>query len=70
MTKPGEKKPVGSRPGAIYFEFIPIGNAMKVCAIDPVTGTEVAIVGPVGAARHDLERLAVAKLRRVISSKS
>jgi hypothetical protein len=33
-----------------------------VTAIDAATGTEVSIMGPAGAARADLERLAVAKL--------
>ena len=36
---------------------------MKVVAIDGVTGVEVSIVCPANAARSDLERLALAKLK-------
>jgi hypothetical protein len=47
----------------IYFEHIAIGNSVKVTAIDSLTATEVSIVGPVGAAKSDLERLALRKLK-------
>ncbi|WP_036840386.1 DUF6898 family protein [Pleomorphomonas oryzae] len=48
----------------VYFEFIALGNTVRVSAICSVTGTEVQVIGPVGAARHDLERLALGKLQR------
>jgi hypothetical protein len=47
----------------VYFEFTAIGTTMKVVAIDAVTGTEVTVVGPVNAARSDLQRLALGKLK-------
>ena len=52
--------------GPIIFEFIAMGGSVKVSAIDPKTGTEVSIVGPARAARHDLERTAANKLRFVM----
>jgi hypothetical protein len=46
------------------FEFIVVGDFAKVSAIDAETGVEVSVIGPAHAARHDLERLAFAKLNR------
>ena len=46
----------------VYFEFVAIGNAMKVTAIDSVTAVEVSVMGPVGAAQTDLQQLALRKL--------
>lgn len=48
----------------VYFEFVAIGNTVRVSAICSVTGVEVQVLGPVGAARRDLERLALRKLER------
>ena len=48
----------------VYLEFQTVGHIVKVSAIDPASGTEVSTFGPVGAARADLETLALAKLRR------
>jgi len=50
-------------PREVFFEFITIGAAVKVVAIDAATGTEVSIIGPAAAAQADLERLAFAKLK-------
>jgi hypothetical protein len=50
-------------PGEVYFEFTAIGRSVKVAAIHAATGVEVSVVGPAGAARADLERLALAKLK-------
>ena len=47
----------------IYFEFIAIGNAVKVTAIDSVTGIEVSAMGPASASQADLQQLAVQKLK-------
>ena len=47
----------------VYFEFIAVGSTMRVSAIDSVTGTEVVVMGPVNAAKADLERLALQKLK-------
>ncbi len=51
----------------IYFEHTAIGSAVRVAAIDSVTGIEVTVMGPARAARSDLERLALAKLKLNLS---
>jgi hypothetical protein len=48
----------------ILFEFTAVGAVMKVAAIDAETGIEVTVMGPVHATRADLQKLALAKLRR------
>ena len=55
---------IAEPPREVYFEFIAIGASVKVVAIDAATGTEVSVVGPAGAAQSDLERLALAKLKK------
>ena len=50
--------------GEVYFEFKPVGRQVKVTAIDATTGIEVVVVGPVQAARSDLQQLALGKLKR------
>ena len=50
-------------PAEVYFEFTPFGRSVKVAAIDAATGTEVSVIAPATAARADLERLALQKLR-------
>jgi hypothetical protein len=47
----------------VYFEHIVIGRAAKVTAIDSATAIEVSVMGPANAARQDLERLALQKLK-------
>ena len=49
--------------GDILFEFTAIGRSMKVVAIHAASGTEVSVVAPATAARADLQRLALQKLR-------
>ncbi len=49
--------------GEVYFEFVAIGTSVKVVAIDAATGTEVSVIGPVGAAQADLQQLALGKLK-------
>lgn len=36
---------------------------MKVTAVDAATGIEVVVMGPVSAARTDLQKIAVRKLK-------
>ncbi|MCC5996222.1 MAG: hypothetical protein JJU18_07635 [Oceanicaulis sp.] len=48
----------------VIFEFMTIGQSVRVAAIDVATGEEVVISGPAGAARGDLERVAGRKLAR------
>ncbi len=52
------------------IEFIPLGNSIKVTAVDPETGTEVSIVGAARAGERELAALAVRKLRFVLEKKT
>jgi hypothetical protein len=51
-------------PGEIYFEFIQIGGQMRVAAIDGKTGIEVVVIAPLSATQHQMQALALAKLKR------
>jgi hypothetical protein len=48
----------------VLFEFTVVGAVTKVAAIDAATGIEVMVMGPSHASRADLQKLALAKLRR------
>lgn len=50
----------------VLFEFYRIGNAVKVSAIDPKTGTEISIVGAASMPESALRALAVRKLHYVL----
>lgn len=54
----------GSRE--ILFEFVQLGNAVKVTAVDPVTGTEASIVGSPAMSEAMLKRNALRKLDYVM----
>ena len=47
----------------VYFEFVAIGNVVKVTAIDSQTGTEVSAMGPASSSQADLQQLVLQKLR-------
>ena len=47
----------------VYFEFVAIGNVVKVTAIDSQTGTEVSAMGPASSSKADLQQLALQKLK-------
>ena len=49
------------------IEFHRIGNAVKVSAMDPMTLTEVSIVGDPGAGETELTRLVVRKLEFMLA---
>ena len=58
-------------PGAsggrdVIFEFVAQGAYMRVAAIDVATGVEAVTMGPVNAARADLEALALRKLNYLL----
>ena len=53
--------------GEVLFEFIVHGNFVKVIAVDPITNTEIIIVGDRRAGRQTLQMMAMQKLRYVIS---
>jgi hypothetical protein len=52
----------------IYFEFTTIGRSVKVVAIHAASGVEVSAVAPAGAARADLQRLVLQKLKARLAS--
>jgi len=47
----------------IYYEITAIGRAVKITAIDSVTGIEVSAMGPSSASQADLRQLALRKLQ-------
>lgn len=51
----------------VIFEYHPVGISIKVTAVDVETGLEVSVVGPSSAARSELERVAVNKLRYMLA---
>ena len=59
----------GSYLGEILFEFVVRGNFVKVMAVDPITGTEVSIVGDSRASKSTLQRVATEKLTWVLKRK-
>jgi hypothetical protein len=54
----------------VYVEFIPVGDYVKVSAIDPKSGTEVSIVGDPKQGNETLKRTAVRKLFYVLNKKA
>ncbi|VAW23528.1 hypothetical protein MNBD_ALPHA12-210 [hydrothermal vent metagenome] len=51
----------------ILFEFRPVGPQIRVAAIDAETGTEVIVIAPIGASQLDMQRVAIAKLKRKLA---
>ncbi|OHC74097.1 MAG: hypothetical protein A3G18_05990 [Rhodospirillales bacterium RIFCSPLOWO2_12_FULL_58_28] len=54
----------------VLFEFQRIGNAVRVCAIDPISGTEIVMVGAPGCGEKILKKLAIRKLAYVIAKRA
>lgn len=50
--------------GEVYFEFVQVGQQMRVAAIDADSGTEVIVITPVSATRIQMQQMALAKLRK------
>lgn len=53
----------------IIIEFRPVGNVVRVSAIDALTLTEVAIQGPLTAGEETLKRNALKRLEYVMRKK-
>ena len=53
----------------VIFEFLRVGSALKVTAIDAETGTEAVMVGDPAASQDTLRRLARQKLDYVMNRK-
>jgi hypothetical protein len=50
--------------GDVLFEFVQLGQQMRVAAIDEATGIEVVVITPLNATKLQMQRLAMAKLKR------
>ena len=50
--------------GEVYFEFVQVGQQMRVAAIDAASGTEVIVITPVSASKLQMQQVALAKLRK------
>ena len=53
----------------VIFEFRPMGNAVKVVAMDTQSLTEVSIQGPANAGEEMLKRNALRRLEYVLKKK-
>lgn len=53
----------------VLFEYYNVGNAVRVCAIDPITNTEVVVVGSVHMRPYTLKMNAIRKLKYVLAKK-
>jgi hypothetical protein len=53
----------------VLFEFIRVGNSVKVSAFDTQTLTEVSIVGHPGVSQDRLKALALQRLEYVLKKK-
>lgn len=53
----------------VIFEFRRVGAYMKVSAVDPITYTEVHIMGPADATKDVLEGVALRKLQHVLNKR-
>ena len=56
-----------SGSGEYLLEFIRQGAYVRVAAVDPVTNTEVVLVGAASVTKQELTRVAVQKLEYVLS---
>lgn len=53
----------------VIFEFVRVGNAVKVTAVDVESGVEAVIVGDLAAGEPALKRLAKQKLDYVMAKR-
>jgi hypothetical protein len=53
----------------VLFEYVQIGQQMRVAAIDSATGIEIVIITPIAASRAQMQQVALAKLRRRLEQK-
>jgi hypothetical protein len=54
--------------GEVIIEMRPVGSVVRVAAVDVASGTEVVVFGPATAPPRALEELAIAKLKRRLST--
>ena len=51
----------------VYFEFVQVGQQMRVAAVHAGTGTEVIVITPVSANKNQMQQVALAKLRKKLA---
>nr|WP_314260460.1 serine hydroxymethyltransferase [uncultured Devosia sp.] len=56
--------------GEVYFEFVQVGQQMRVAAIDVATAVEVIVITPVTASKYQMQQMALNKLRKKLSETS
>ncbi len=64
---PGPQDDVDLRE--VLFEMYQVGNSIRIVAIDPITNTEVVVVGSPYMSMYSLKINAVRKLKYVIAKK-
>ncbi len=69
MRGKGLESPAGVSLSEVLFEFRRVGNSVRVVAIDPVTNTEITMIGAPGCGEETLKRHAARKLAYVIAKK-
>jgi len=57
-------------PREVLFEITQIGDVQRVAAVDAITGLEVVIQAPAGAALADVRALALRKLERALAERT
>jgi hypothetical protein len=60
----------GIQPGEVLFEFVRVGNAIKVTAFHVPTLTEVSVVAAAGASEAHLKLLGLRRLEYVLARKN
>lgn len=53
----------------IIFEFTPVGNMMRVAAVDVQTGIEAMVTGPLHAPKFYLEAIATRRLEKLLEKR-
>jgi hypothetical protein len=54
--------------GEVIIEMRPVGSVVRVAAVDVASGTEVVVFGPATTPPWAVEELAIAKLKRRLST--
>ncbi len=57
------------KPGEVIFEYRPVGNSIRVTAVDAATGIEAVFQAPMSLGKGDLQRMALQKLAYVMRKK-
>lgn len=70
MTNPSWNNPEDEAClNEVLFEYYSVGNAVRVCAIDPITNTEAVVVGSPHMSHFSLKMNAMRKLKYILAKK-